>query len=71
MEGNSCEALEFNLPKFGQFVMCKIKEHDVAITDLNIKVNQLEQELNHLRKQMKLKGEYTPYEENTNNEITL
>lgn len=53
INGNSCEALEFNLPKFGQYVMCKIQEHDNAITNINMKMNQMEQEISFLKRQLK------------------
>lgn len=48
-EGVSCEALEFNLPKFGQYVLCKLEklEQDVdktkeQIADMQMKINKLE-----------------------------
>lgn len=47
--GNSCEALEFNLPKFGQYVLCKLDklEKDVdktmeQLSAMQMKINQLE-----------------------------
>lgn len=32
--GNSCEALEFNLPKFGQYILCALNKHEEDIESL-------------------------------------
>lgn len=53
MQGNSCEALEFNLPKFGQYIICKIEEHDIALTEMQIRLNNMEQEMANLKRQIK------------------
>ena len=53
LDGNPCEALEFNLPKFGQYVICKIQEHDEKFTNQDIRINNLESKLDLLLKQIK------------------
>jgi len=53
IEGNSCEALEFNLPKFGQFVLCKIEQHDIIIAQQQIEINRMKYELDMVKKYLK------------------
>ena len=48
-EGNSCEALEFNLPKFGQYVLCKLEEHDEDINKLKQENTDLKLEMNKIK----------------------
>ncbi len=52
-EGNSCEALEFNLPKFGQFVLCKIEQHDIIIAQQQTEIERLKSEMALVRKYIK------------------
>lgn len=51
--GNSCEALEFNLPKFGQFVLCKIEQHDIIIAEQQLELNRLRSEMELVKKYLK------------------
>lgn len=51
--GNSCEALEFNLPKFGQFVLCKIEQHDIIIANQQIELDRLKSEMELMKKYIK------------------
>lgn len=52
--GNSCEALEFNLPKFGQYVLCTLEKHEEDILELKAKYAQSTMEMNKLKSMMKL-----------------
>lgn len=52
--GNSCEALEFNLPKFGQFVLCKIEQHDIIIAQQQMELNRLKEEMALMKKYLKV-----------------
>lgn len=47
--GNSKEALEFNLPKFGQFVLCTLEKHDEDITKLKEDYAKVNMELNKMK----------------------
>lgn len=51
--GNSIEALEFNLPKFGQYVLCKIEQHDVIIAQQQMQINQLKQKMEMMERYLK------------------
>lgn len=53
LDGNSCEILEFNLPKFGQYVMCKIEEHSTIIANQQIEINKLKSEMAIMKKLIK------------------
>ena len=53
IEGNSCEALEFNLPKFGQYVICKIDEHSEVIARQQMEINKLKQDMEIMKKFIK------------------
>ena len=50
--GNSCEALEFNLPKFGQYVLCALEKHEEDIELL--KQNYLKMQEEYARVSMEL-----------------
>ena len=52
-EGNSCEALEFNLPKFGQFVLCKIEQHDILIAQQQSEINKLKNDMEMMKRYLK------------------
>jgi len=52
-EGNPVEALEFNLPKFGQFVLCKIEQHDIIIAQQQMQINKMQYELDMVKKYLK------------------
>ena len=52
-DGNSTEALEFNLPKFGQFVLCKIEQHDIIIAQQQMELNKLKYEMELMKKYLK------------------
>ena len=52
-EGNPTEALEFNLPKFGQFVLCKIEQHDIIIAQQQMEINKMKYELDMVKKYLK------------------
>lgn len=52
-EGNSCEALEFNLPKFGQFVLCKIEQHDLIIAHQQQEIDKLREDIQLMKKYIK------------------
>ena len=56
MEGNSCEALEFNLPKFGQYVICKIEEHSVVIAKQQMEIDKLKSDVAIMKKLIKSQG---------------
>ena len=56
MEGNSCEALEFNLPKFGQNVICKIEEHSVVIAKQQMEIDKLKSDVAIMKKLIKSQG---------------
>lgn len=62
--GNSCEALEFNLPKFGQFVLCKIEQHDIIIAQQQMELNRLKDEMTMMKKYLKATGVELAQEEN-------
>lgn len=51
--GNSCEALEFNLPKFGQYVLTKIDYMEEDITALKMELNAVKSELKLFQKLIK------------------
>lgn len=52
-DGNSCEALEFNLPKFGQFVLCKIEQHDIIIAHQQQEIDKLKEDIQLMKKYIK------------------
>lgn len=56
MKGNNCEALEFNLPKFGQYVMCKIEEHSVVIAQQQMEIDKLKSDMIIMKKLFKNQG---------------
>lgn len=49
-DGNVCEALEFNLPKFGQFVLCKLQQHDIIIAQQQMELEKLRSEMSLVKK---------------------
>lgn len=49
-DGNSCELLEFNLPKFGQFVLCKIEMHDMIIAQQQMEIEKLKYDMEMMKK---------------------
>lgn len=51
--GNSCEALEFNLPKFGQYVLCTLEKHEEDIQGLKEENTSLRIELNKIKSTLK------------------
>lgn len=53
-DGNSCEALEFNLPKFGQYVMCKLEKHEEDIAQLKENYAQSNMEINKLKSLLRI-----------------
>lgn len=55
-DGNSCEALEFNLPKFGQHVLCKLEEHERHLSNLDEKYANAEMRINKLESIIKMAG---------------
>jgi len=52
-DGNKVEALEFNLPKFGQFVLCKIEQHDILIAQQQMEFNKLQTEMEMIKRYLK------------------
>lgn len=52
--GNSCEALEFNLPKFGQYVLCTLEKHEEDIAELKKNYAQTTMEMNKLKSMLKI-----------------
>lgn len=62
-DGNPTEALEFNLPKFGQFVLCKIEQHDIIIAQQQMELNNLKNEINLMKKFIKIQGIDEAYED--------
>jgi len=48
-DGNSCEALEFNLPKFGQYVLCKLEELDKNVNETREELVAMRLEINKLK----------------------
>lgn len=52
-DGNPTEALEFNLPKFGQFVLCKIEQHDIIIAQQQLEINKMKNDLDMMKKYLK------------------
>lgn len=52
--GNSCEALEFNLPKFGQYVLCTLDKHEEDIELLKQDYARVNMELNKMKSIIKL-----------------
>ena len=61
--GNSCEAIEFNLPKFGQHVLYKLEEHDIDIKQLKEKSAAQEMEINKLKYMVKQLAKNNPNNE--------
>jgi DNA-binding Lrp family transcriptional regulator len=55
-DGNSCEALEFNLPKFGQHVLCKLEEHDKMLYTLDARSTASEMRINKLESIIRMAG---------------
>lgn len=55
-DGGVCEALEFNLPKFGQHVLYKLEEHDKHLHSLDEKYASAEMRINKLESMLKLAG---------------
>lgn len=53
-DGNSCEALEFNLPKFGQYVLCTLEKHEEDIAQLKENYAKSNMEINKLKSLLKL-----------------
>ena len=51
--GNSCEVLEFNLPKFGQYVLCKIEQHDIIIAQQQMELDKLKSDMEIMKKIIK------------------
>lgn len=51
--GNNCEALEFNLPKFGQYVLCTLQKHEEDIQNLKEENVNLKMELNKIKSTLK------------------
>lgn len=52
--GNSKEALEFNLPKFGQYVLCTLEKHEEDITKLKEDFAKTTMEMNKLKSMLKI-----------------
>lgn len=52
--GNCCEASEFNLPKFGQYVICKLEKHEEDITKLKEDFARTTIEMNKLKSILKI-----------------
>ena len=45
--------LEFNLPKFGQFVLCKIEQHDIIIAQQQMEINKLKNDIDMVKRYLK------------------
>lgn len=52
-DGNNCEALEFNLPKFGQHVLYTLEKHEEDIMKLKAESIQLKMELDQIKSTLK------------------
>jgi DNA-binding MarR family transcriptional regulator len=69
--GNSCEALEFNLPKFGQYILCKINEHDKDIIKLKEENASLKSELTKVKYMVNKISKYVMPDITDNTDIIL
>lgn len=55
-DGNACEALEFNLPKFGQYILCKLEETEKNMQDIQERMAGFEMEINKMKGIIKMQG---------------